>query len=111
LKIHLHNKAVISSLLSPRRRTAPSANFAVPKVSSSAEVAVEDFTVPWQRALTSHYQPGQLYQGFVRGVTALALTALSWLVTGRAWLPNIGPRLAGLKVKYLSKFLFIYLFI
>jgi hypothetical protein len=32
---------------------------------------------------------------FLRGVTPLSLPTLSWLVTGRAWLPNIGSRVVG----------------
>ena len=96
LKILLQHKAVVSSLLTSRRRVVCSANFAVPKVSSSADVAVEDFTLTWQGALTCYYQPGQLDQGFLRGVTPLLLTTLSWFVTGRAWFPSIGPSLAGL---------------
>jgi hypothetical protein len=39
-------------------------------------------------------------KGFLRGVTPLSLTTLSWLVTGRAWLPNIGPGLAGFCYQY-----------
>jgi len=54
---------MVSSLLTPRRRVASSASFAVPEVSSSADTALEDFTVPWQRALTWFYQPSQLDQG------------------------------------------------
>jgi hypothetical protein len=63
LKIPLHHKAVVSSVLAPGSRVAFSANFAVPKVSSSAIAAVEDFTVPWQGALTWYYQLSQLDQG------------------------------------------------
>jgi len=65
LKIPLHHKAVVSSLLTPRRRVASSAKFAVLKA-SYADVAFEDFTVPWQGALTWYYQLGQLDQGFFK---------------------------------------------
>jgi len=92
MQISLHHKAVVSSSLTPRRRVASSANFTMPKVSSSYDVAIEY----WQGAITWYYQLSQLDQGFFfRGVTPLSLTTLSWLVTGVAWLPNIGPRLAG----------------
>jgi len=66
LKIPLHHKVVVPSLLTPRRSVASSANFAVPKVSSSADAAVEDFTVPWKGALTCYYQPSRLDEGFFK---------------------------------------------
>jgi hypothetical protein len=34
---------------------------------------------------------------FLRSGTPPSLTTLSWLVTGRAWLPSIGPSLVGLE--------------
>lgn len=66
LKIPLHHNAVVPSLLTPRRRVASSTNVTVPTVSSSADAAIEDFTVPWQGALTWYYQPSQLDQGFFK---------------------------------------------
>jgi len=98
---------VVSSVLTPRRSVFSSANFAVPKASSYANVAVEDFTLPWQGALIWYHQPGQLDQGFLRGVTPPRLTTLFWLVTGRAWLHNIGSRLAGFETHYSHHFFFI----
>jgi hypothetical protein len=71
LKIPHHHKAVGSSLLTPRRRVAPFANFAVQEVFSSTEAAVEDFTVPWQGALTWYYQLSLLDQGFFKEVLLL----------------------------------------
>jgi len=41
-----------------------------------------DYTTSWTKV-------------FLRVVTPVSLTTLSWLVTGRAWLLNIGPRFAG----------------
>jgi hypothetical protein len=38
LKIPLHHKAVVSSLLTPRRRAISNANFAVPKVMDASFV-------------------------------------------------------------------------
>jgi len=52
--------------LTPRRRVASSANFAILKASPSADIAVEGFTIPWQGALTWYYQPGHLDQGFFK---------------------------------------------
>jgi len=111
-------RQVVSSLLSPRRRVASSANVAVPKVSSSADAAVEDFTVTLARGpymVLPVETAGPRF--FLRGVIPLSLTTLSWLVKGRARLvkgrarlvkgrarlvkgrarlPNIEPRLTGL---------------
>jgi hypothetical protein len=64
LKIPVHHKTVVSSILTSRRRVVLSANFALPKISSSADVAVEDFTVPWQGDFTEYHQPGQLDRGY-----------------------------------------------
>jgi hypothetical protein len=54
---------VVSPLLTPRRRVASSANFAVLKVSFSADATVEDFTVRWQGTLTWYYQQRTMARG------------------------------------------------